>query len=246
MREEEEYDLRQSAAQHIVATIGINEREEAHERSSATTGGGEYSGSALRGHWNNTRTAYKNDHCNGADHTHYRGDGDYGYYNSDGYYTGVEPEYYGNDSCGCNVYEANDGYYRYHHGEDSYGNYNSEGEYACANIDNYNEGSCGYTGYEEEYGCYDYNYGGNYCKSEYGGYYNGYVGAETDGDETSYPPTEDDEMCGIAEPTSDMATILKEKLKEKEKQMKLAKVTKRLDEVTKAVKHLDMNRQNWV
>ena len=50
-------------------------------------------------------------------------------------------------------------------------------------------------------------------------------------------------MCGIAEPTSDMATILKEKLKEKEKQMKLAKVTKRLDEVIKAFKHLAEKKQ---
>ena len=54
----------------------------------------------------------------------------------------------------------------------------------------------------------------------------------------NYSPTEDDERCGIAEPTSDMATILEEKLKEKEKQLKLAKVAKRLDRLTKAVKHL--------
>ena len=112
MREEEqEYEL-QSAAQHIVATTGINEEARAHERSSATTRGGEYSGSARRGHWNNTRTAYENDHCNGANHTYYRRDGGYGDYNSAGYYTDVEPDYYGNDSCGNNVHEANDGYNR--------------------------------------------------------------------------------------------------------------------------------------
>ena len=35
-----------------------------------------------------------------------------------------------------------------------------------------------------------------------------------------------------------MATILEEKLKEKEKQLKLAKVAKRMDKLTKAVKHL--------
>ena len=126
------------------------------------TRGGEYSGSALRGHWNNTRTAYNSDYCNGADHTYYRGDGGYGTYNSDGYYTGVGPENYGNGSCGYEVHEANDGY----------GNDNSEGEYAYANIDNYNDGSCGYT---DQYGCYDDNYGGNYCESEYGGEYNGDV-----------------------------------------------------------------------
>ena len=67
MREEEENDLRQ-------------------------TRGGEYSGSALRGHWNNTRTAYKNNECNEADHTYYRRDGGYGNYNSNGYYTGVGPD----------------------------------------------------------------------------------------------------------------------------------------------------------
>ena len=150
------------------------------------------------------------------------GDGSYG-------------ESYWNDSCGYNVHEANDGYNRYYHGDDGYEEYNSEGKYACANIENYNEGSCGYT---NQYGRYDDNYGGSHCRSEYDGYYNGYVGTETDGDETNYPPTEDDERCGIAVTTSDMATILEEKLKEKEKQLKLAKVAKRLDRLTKAVKHL--------
>ena len=172
MQEEEEYDLQQSAAQYIVATNG---REGAHGYSSATTGGGEYSGSALRGHWNNTRTAYNNEYCNGTDHTYYRGDGGYGNNNSDGYYTGVGPENYGNDSCGYEVHEANDGY----------GNDNSEGEYAYANIENYNDGSCEYT---DQYGCYDDDYGGNYCKSEYGGDYNGGVGAETDAYDTNDPP----------------------------------------------------------
>ena len=196
MRGEEQHGLQQSAAQHIEATTGLNEGARAHKCSSATTRGGKYSGSAVRGHWNNTRTAYKNDHCNGADRTYYRGGGGYGYYNSDGYYTGVEPDYHGNDSCGYNVHEANYGYNSYYHGEDGYGDYNSEGEYACANIDNYNDGSCGYTSYEEEYGCYDNNYGGNYCKSEYGGYYNGYVGAAADGEETNYPPQRT--MRGVA------------------------------------------------
>ena len=108
-------------------------------------GGGKYSGSALRGHWNNTRTAYTNDDCNGADHTYYRGDGGYGNYNSDGYYTDVGPDDYGNDSCAYNVHDANDGYNMYCHGEDGYGDNNSEGDYARANINNYNDGSCGYT-----------------------------------------------------------------------------------------------------
>ena len=116
MQEEEEYDLQQSAAQYIVATNG---REGAHGYSSATTGGGEYSGSALRGHWNNTRTAYENDYCNGTDHTDYRGDKGYGYYNSDGYYTGVGPDNYGNNSCGYNAYEVDDGQYGCY--DDTYG-----------------------------------------------------------------------------------------------------------------------------
>ena len=199
-----------------MATTGLNER--AHEHSSATTRGGEYSGSAARGHWNNTRTANNYYDCDGyyQHHTYYREDGGYGNYNSDGEYTGVELDYYGHDSCGYNDYEENDG-------------------------------------------CYYYTYGGYHCEDEYGGYYNGYVGAETDGYETNYPPTDDDsgptsreggqghreedEMCCIAEHTSDMATILKEKLKEKEKQMKLAKVTKRMDEVIKAVTHLTKTKQ---
>ena len=135
MQEEgQEYGL-QSAAQHIVAPTGLNEEDKTHKRSSATTRGGKYSGSALRGHWNNTRTAYNNEYCNGIDHTYYRGDRGYGNNNSGGYYTGVGPENYGNNSCGYEVHEANDGY----------GNDNSEGEYAYANIENYNDGSCGYT-----------------------------------------------------------------------------------------------------
>ena len=72
MREEEEYDLRQ-------------------------TRGGEYSGSALRGHWNNTRTAYKNDECNETNHTYYRGNGDY---NSKGKYACANIDNYYDDSCG--------------------------------------------------------------------------------------------------------------------------------------------------
>ena len=50
----------------------------------------------------------------------------------------------------------------------------------------------------------------------------------------NYPPDED-EMCGIAEHTPNMATVLKEKLKEKKKQMKFAKVTKRLEGATEKV-----------
>ena len=73
----------------------------------------------------------------------------------------------------------------YYHGEDDNGDDNSEGEYAYANIDNYNDGSCECTG---QYGSYDDNYGGKYCKSEYGGDYNGYVGAKTDAYETNDPP----------------------------------------------------------
>ena len=130
MREEgQEYEL-QSAAQHIVAPRGLNEEIKTHEHSSATTRGGEYSGSTLRGHWENTRTAYNKYYCDGCNQhqTYYRGDGDYGKYNSDGYYTDVELEHYGYDSCGCNVHEANDGHYIYYHGQDGYGDYNSEGE----------------------------------------------------------------------------------------------------------------------
>ena len=109
------------------------------------------------------------------------GDGSYG-------------ESYWNNSCGYNVHEANDGYNRYYHGDDGYEEYNSEGEYACANIENYNEGSCGYT---NQYGRYDDNYGGSHCRSEYDGYYNGYVGTETNGDETNYPPPQRT-MRGVA------------------------------------------------
>ena len=219
MREEEQHGLRQSAAQRIVATTGQHEEARAHERSSATTRGGEYSGSAARGHWNNNRTAYNYYYCDGDNqhHTYYRGDGGYGTYNSDGYYTGVELDYYGYDSCGYNDNEANYVHNMYYHGNDGHGTYNSEGDYACANINTYNDGSCGYTSYEEEYRCYSNTYEGNHGKDEYGGYYNEYVGAKTDGYETNYPPTDDDsgptsreggrghreedEMCGIAEHT---------------------------------------------
>ena len=193
MREEEEYDLRQ-------------------------TRGGEYSGSALRGHWNNTRTAYTNDDCNGADHTYYRGDGGYGNYNSDGYYTDVGPDDYGNDSCAYNVHDANDGYNMYCHGEDGYGDNNSEGDYARANIYNYNDGSCGYT---SQYGCYDNNNGGNYYTSEYGGDYNGDVGTETDAYETNDPPAE--------ETITNMATRLNRR------KMRIAKLEEGLDNIEKGV-----------
>ena len=54
-------------------------------------------------------------------------------------------------------------------------------------------------------------------------------------------------MCGIAEPTSDMATILKEKLKEKEEQIKLTTVAKKIDRLlnrlTEAVKHWAERKQ---
>ena len=172
------------------------------------TRGGEYSGSALRGHWNNTRTAYNNDYCNRTDHSYYRGDRGYGDYNSDGYYTDVGPDYHGNDSCGYNVHEANDGN----------GYYNSEGDYACANIDNYNDGSCGDT---DQYGSYDDDYGGNYYKSEYGGDYNGGVGAETDAYDTNDPPAE--------ERSINMATRLKKR------QMRIAKLEEGLDNMEKGV-----------
>merc|ERR1711862_880518 len=159
----------------------------------ATTRGGEYSGSALRGHWENTRTAYNKYYCDGGNqhHTYYRGDGGYGNYNSDGYYTDVKLEDYGYDSCGYNVHEADYGYYTYYNRQDGYGDYNSEGEYACASIKNYNDGSCGYTSYEEEYRYWHNEYGGNHCENEYGKYYNDYVGANTGGYETNYPPTDD-------------------------------------------------------
>ena len=118
---------------------GPNEEIKIHEHSSATTRGGEYSGSALRGHWENTRTAYNKYYCDGCNqhHTYYRGDRGYGNYNSNGYYTDIELEDYGYDSCGYNVHEADYGYYTYYHGQDGYGDYNSEGKYACASIGNY-------------------------------------------------------------------------------------------------------------
>ena len=54
-------------------------------------------------------------------------------------------------------------------------------------------------------------------------------------------------MCGIAEHTPNIATVLKGKLKEKEKQMKLAQVTKRIDGVTenmiKVAKHLTQTKK---
>ena len=155
----------ESAAQHIVTPREPNEEFKTNEHSSATARGGEY----------NTRTAYNDYDCDGYSqhHTYDRGDGGYGTYNSDGYYTGVELDYYGYDSCGYNVHEADDGYHIYYHGQDGYGDYNSEGEYACASISNYNDGSCGYTSYEDEYyGCDDNTYGGgNHCDTGYGGYY---------------------------------------------------------------------------
>ena len=170
-----------------MAPTGLNEEDKTHEQSSATTGGGKYSGSALRGHWNNTRTACNDYDCDGYSqhHTHDRGDGGYGTYNSNGYYTDVGLDYYGYDSCGYNVQEANDGYNINYHGDDDHGTYNSEGDYAHASINNYNDGSCGYTSYEKKYGCYNNTYGENHCKTEYGGYYNKYVGAKTGGYETN-------------------------------------------------------------
>ena len=194
MRDERhEYEL-QSVAQHIVTPRGPNEEFKTHEHSNATTRGGEYSESDLHGHWENTRTAYNEYYCDGDNQhqTYYRGDEDYGNYNSDGYYTNVELEHHENDSCGYNVHEANYGNYIYYHGQDGYGDYNSEGEYACASINNYNDGSCGYTSYEEEYRCWHNEYDGTHCENEYGGYYNDYVGATTGGYETNYPPTDDD------------------------------------------------------
>ena len=127
MREEiQEYEL-QSVAQHTVTPRGPND-----EHSNATTRGGDYNEGALRGHWENTRAAYDKYYCDECDQhqTYYRGDGDYGTYNSDGYYTDVELEDHKYDSCGCDVHEADYGYYIYDHGQDGYGDYNSEGEYA--------------------------------------------------------------------------------------------------------------------
>ena len=155
------------------------------------------------------------------------GDGSYG-------------ESYWNDSCGYNVHEANDGYNKYYHGDDGYGEYYSGGEYACANIENYNDGSCGYTSYEGEYRCWHNEYDGNHCENEYGGYYNYCVGARY---EPNYPPTDDDsgptsreggrghqeeeEMCGIATHTPNMAT-------------RLERIT---EEVIKATKHLAQKKE---
>ena len=178
--------LLKSAAQHILAATGLNEG--AHKRSSAISRGDEH----------NIHAAYKNDYCDGFNkhHTYYRGEGGYGYYNSDGDYTGVKLDHYGYDSCGYNDYEANYVYNVYYHGNDGYGTNNSKGDYVCANINNYNDGSCGYRSYEEEYGCYYYANGGNHCENEYGRYYNEYVGATTDGYETTYPPpTEKKKRC---------------------------------------------------
>ena len=214
--EGQEYEL-QSAAQYFVTPRGLNEEIKTHEHSSATTRGGEYSGSALRGHWENTRTAYNDYYCDGCNqhHTHYRGDGGYGIYNNDGDYTGVKLDYYRCDSCGYNNDEANYVHNIYYHSDDGHGTYGSKGDYARAIINNYNDGSCGYTSYEEDYGCYHNTYGGgNHCKTKYGGYYNDYVGAKTGGHEMNYPPG-GDEMCGIAEHTPNMATVLKENLKKR-------------------------------
>ena len=119
---------------------------------------------------------------------------------------------------GYNVHKANDGYNMYYHGEEDNGDYNSEGEYACAIIDNYYDGSCGYTG---QYGCYDDNYGGNYCNSEYGGDYNGNVGAETDAYETNDPPAEEKLM--------NMATRLKKR------QMRIAKLEEGIENIENGV-----------
>merc|ERR1712176_215541 len=212
--------------QHIVTPRGPNEEFKTHEHSNATARGGEH----------NTLTAYNDYDCDGYSqhHTFYRGDEDYGNYNSDGYYTNVELEHHGYDSCGCNVHEANYGEYIYYHGQDGYGDYNSEGEYACASIENYYDGSCGYTSYEDGYyGCDDNTYGGgNHCDIEYGGYYNYYGGAKTGGYKIIDPPKdddsgptsreggrghrEDDGMCGIAEHTPTMATILKRAIEREE------------------------------
>merc|ERR1711862_958890 len=120
-----------------------------------------------------------------------------------------------------------------------------------ASVTDYNDGSCGYTSYEEDYRCWHNEYDGTHCENEYGGYYNDYVGATTDGYETNYPPTDDDSgptsreggrgyreedgMCGIAKHTPTMATVLKGKLREEEKKMKLALVTKKLEGVTEEV-----------
>merc|ERR1711862_567433 len=156
------------------------------EHGNATTRGGEYNEGALRGHWENTRAAYDKYYCDGCNQhqTYYREDGDYGTYNSDGYYTDVELEDHEYDSCGCDVHEADYGHYIYYHGQDGYG------------------------------------------------YYNDYVGAKTGGYETINPPTdddsgptsreggrgrrEDDGMCGIAEHTPTMATILKRAIEREE------------------------------
>merc|ERR1712176_443097 len=215
--------------QHIVTPRGPNEEFKTNEHSSATARGGEY----------NTRTAYNDYDCNGYSqhHTYYRGDEDYGNYNSDGYYTNVKLEDHEYDSCGCNVHEANYGDYIYYHGQDGYGDYNSEGEYACASIENYYDGSCGYTSYDEEYRCW------HQCENEYGGYYNDYDGEKTGGYETTYPPTDDDSgptsreggrghrgedgMCGIATHTPNMAT-------------RLERIT---EEVIKATKHLAQKKE---
>ena len=172
------YELLQSAAQHIMATTGIN--EEAHEQSSATTRGGEHI----------IHTSYKNNYCDGFNkhQTYYRGDGSYRFYSSNGDYTGGELDYYGYDSCGYNDDEANYAYNIYYHSNDGYGTNNSNGDYARATINNYNDGSCGHTSYKEEYGCYNNTYGGNHCETEYSGYYNEYAGAKTGGYETNYPP----------------------------------------------------------
>ena len=89
----------QSAAQPIVAGKGINEG--AHEQSSAKK----------RGDKHNNRTTYNNDYCDGYNKQHstsyYRGDRDYGYYNSNGDYTDIYLDYNGYDICGYYNYEAN-------------------------------------------------------------------------------------------------------------------------------------------
>ena len=103
--------LLKSAAQHIVATTGLNEG--AHERSSAISKGDKH----------NICSAYNVNYCDGDNrhHLYYHGDKCYGLYSSNGDYTGVELDYHAYDSCGHNGYKKNYVYNYYYHGDDGYG-----------------------------------------------------------------------------------------------------------------------------
>merc|ERR1711982_226707 len=94
-----------------------------HEHGGATTRGGEYSEGARRVHWENTRAAYDKYYCDGCDQhqTYYRGDEDYGNYNSEGEYACASIENYYDGSCGYTSYDEE--YRCWHQCETEHGGY---------------------------------------------------------------------------------------------------------------------------